>query len=158
VTVVDEGRKEGRQSGESGTGESNAQAGARARDSVTPAEEAALNLVTERVLHPRAARARRVASRATKRARGIGAGAAKWATRRESLVHAQSATFHETWAQHRECAQHYQAALLRYPRYAWGAVHVTLIKPLTDGSQWVTFSPARTIVTGAVAAVIWFYS
>jgi hypothetical protein len=46
---------------------------------------------------------------------------------------------------------------LRVPRYVWGVAHTILIKPLADGLQWVTFSPARTVVTIAVAAVIRFY-
>ena len=94
----------------------------------------------------------------TERARVAGTAAAKSANGKDSLIHSQPPTFHEAWAHHHECARHYEAALLKYPRLAWGYFHLLVIKPLLNGLEWVTESPARFIVTAAILTIIWFFA
>ena len=75
---------------------------------------------------------------------------------RESLAYARPSSLADCWALHRASAEHYQAGLLRWPRYAWGRVHVAL-KAVLFGLDWVTESPARLLVAAAVAAACWFW-
>jgi hypothetical protein len=91
----------------------------------------------------------------TQRVQSAGASAAKAANSRDSLIHAQPPTFAQCWAEHAECAKHYEAALIRIPRYIWAAVHVGLVKPVCDLTQWVLFSPLRLAVLAVVVAVIY---
>jgi hypothetical protein len=73
-------------------------------------------------------------------------------------VHAQPPTFRQARDRHHECASHFEAALLRYPRYLWGYFHLLIIMPALYLVVWVTESPARFFVTAALAAIIWFFS
>jgi hypothetical protein len=75
-----------------------------------------------------------------------------------SLFGARPATFQEARAWHHQCAGHYEAALLRWPRLVWGYVHLLVVMPALRAAEWVTGSPARLFVTLAVTAVIWFGS
>ena len=75
-----------------------------------------------------------------------------------SLIHAQPPTFAQAWDRHLECARHYEALALRWPRYWWGVVHTLVIKPALNFLEVVTASPAWLFVTCAVAFVIWFFS
>jgi hypothetical protein len=73
-----------------------------------------------------------------------------------SLPDAQPPTLRQARAEHHRCAGHYQAALLRWPRLAWGYVHLLVIKPALNGFEWVTFSPARSLVAVALLCAFWF--
>lgn len=75
-----------------------------------------------------------------------------------SLVHAQPPTFRQAQDRHHECASHFEALLLKVPRYAWGYFHLLIIMPALYLVVWVTESPARFFVTAAVIAIIWFFS
>jgi hypothetical protein len=72
-----------------------------------------------------------------------------------SLGDAQPPTLRQARAELHRCAGHYQAAFVRWPRLAWGYVHLLIIKPALNGLEWVTFSPARLAVALAVVAAIW---
>jgi hypothetical protein len=75
-----------------------------------------------------------------------------------SLVHAQPPTFAQAWDRHLECARHYDALLLRWPRYWWGAVHTAVIKPALNFAEVASASPAWLFVTAAVGTLIWYFS
>jgi hypothetical protein len=76
---------------------------------------------------------------------------------KDSLIHSQPPTFHEAWRRHHECAGHYEAALLKYPRLVWGYFHLLVIKPLLNLLEWVTESPARLVITAIVLfLIVWF--
>ena len=78
--------------------------------------------------------------------------------RRGSLFDAQPPTFRQARTRHHECADHFQAGLLRWPRYVWGYFHLLIVKPLLNLAEWVTESPARFFVAVIIVAVIWFWS
>ena len=73
-----------------------------------------------------------------------------------SLLHARPLSLASAWEFHAASASHYSAALLRWPRYAWGAVD-TVLKALMYGLGWVSESPARFVVAVAVGLVIWHW-
>jgi len=73
-----------------------------------------------------------------------------------SLPDAQPPTLRQARAEHHRCAGHYQAALLRWSRLAWGYVHLLVIKPALNGFEWVTFSPARSAVAVALICAFLF--
>lgn len=75
-----------------------------------------------------------------------------------SLVHSQPPTFRQARDRHHECARHYEALILRWPRLLWGWFHLLAVKPALNLLEWVTESPARFFVSVAIAAVIWFFS
>lgn len=75
-----------------------------------------------------------------------------------SLVHAQPPTFRQARDRHHECAAHFQAGALRWPRLAWGYLHLLVIKPALNLAEWVTESPARLAVTAAIIGVVWIWS
>ncbi len=136
MTAVKEAVREG-SSAESAVPETNPESAQRAR-SLTLPSLTALKPVTER-------------------ARVAGRKAARSANGKDSLIHSQPPTFHEAWRRHQECAAHYEAALLKYPRLAWGYFHLLVIKPLLNGLEWVTESPARFFVAVIVLfLIVWF--
>ena len=93
----------------------------------------------------------------TQRARAAGQGVARSVNGKDSLIHSQPPTFHEAWRRHHECAGHYEAALLKYPRLVWGYFHLLVIKPLLNLLEWVTESPARLVITAIVLfLIVWF--
>lgn len=75
-----------------------------------------------------------------------------------SLVHSQPPTFRQARDRHHECAHHFEAALLRYPRLLWGYLHLLTIKPALNLAEWITETPARFFVALIVAIVIWIWS
>jgi len=75
-----------------------------------------------------------------------------------SLVHSQPPTFRQAWDRHLECARHYEAMLLRWPRYVWGWLHLFIVKPLLNLTEWITESPARCAVAAVIGTVIWIWS
>ena len=74
-----------------------------------------------------------------------------------SLIDAQPKTFRQARAWHHECAGHYEALAMRWPRLLWGYAHLLIIKPALNFLEWVTESPVRLAVAAAVAAVIWIW-
>jgi hypothetical protein len=100
-------------------------------------------------------------ARAREAAAPVSAGVA-WAQRAaagafsgSSLWNAQPPSLAMYWAKHTASARYFEAGLLRWPRYAWGAVHVVVLVPIyTLG--WVTHSiPLLILVTAVVAVAIW---
>lgn len=85
-------------------------------------------------------------------------GVAALLDRPESLFDTRPASFREIRAWHHQCASHYSAALLRWPRRWWAAFHLYVIVPALRGAEWVTASPARLGVALLVAFVIWYWS
>ena len=118
----------------------NAESAQRA-NSVTQADSVALEAVTQSA---------RAAFRFT-----LAAVAA--ADRAGSLGDAQPPTLRQARAWHHTCAGHYQAGILRWPRLLWGYLHLLIVKPVLNGLEWVTASPARAAVAAAVLAVIWIW-
>ena len=58
---------------------------------------------------------------------------------------------HAAHQRHREAAAHWEAAAVRVPRRAWGALHL-LLKGCLGLLDWVTESPARTLVAAIFLA------
>jgi hypothetical protein len=73
-----------------------------------------------------------------------------------SLADARPPSLRQDRDWHHRCAGHYQALILRWPRLAWGYVHLLIITPALRFTEWVTKSPARGAVAAAILAVIWF--
>lgn len=141
MTTVDEAAREGSFPAGAEAPESTAEPRARARTAIVLPAPAALNAVTQRV----------------RQAGQVAARAAALLDRPGSLAHSQPPTFAQSRDRHHECARHYEAPILRWPRLLWGYFHLLVIKPLLNGLEWVTESPARFFVTAALAAVIWFF-
>jgi hypothetical protein len=78
------------------------------------------------------------------------------ADRAGSLPDAQPKTLRQARAWHHRCAGHYQAAAMRWPRLVWGYVHMTLIVPALRSAEWVTESPARSLVAAVILTAAWF--
>ena len=74
-----------------------------------------------------------------------------------SLPDAQPPTLRQARAWQHKCAGHYQSLLVRWPRLLWGYVHLLIIKPVLNGLEWVTASPARSAVAAALLAVVWIW-
>lgn len=119
-----------------------AEARARARNSVVPDAEIPSSVVTDGI--------RRVGQAAV---RGVAL-----LDKPGSLVHSQPPTFRQSWDRHLECAGHYEAVMLRVPRYLWGCLHLFVLKPLLNLAEWITESPARFFVAVTLGAVIWFFA
>jgi hypothetical protein len=73
-----------------------------------------------------------------------------------SLADARPPSLRQDRDWHHRCAGHYQALILRWPRLAWGYVHLLIITPALRFTEWVTKSPARGAVAAAILAAIWF--
>jgi hypothetical protein len=73
-----------------------------------------------------------------------------------SLIHAKPPSLHETWTRHTESATHFQGWILRWPRYAWGVIHIAL-KAVLHALEWVTESPPRLLVAALVVLAIWLW-
>lgn len=71
-----------------------------------------------------------------------------------SLPDAQPPTLRQAREWHHECAGHYQALLVRWPRLLWGYVHLLLVKPALNAAEWVTASPVRLVVALAIIFAI----
>ena len=78
------------------------------------------------------------------------------ADRAGSLADARPPTFRQAREWHHKCAGHYQAAAVRWPRLAWGYVHLLLIVPSARFCEWVTASPIRLAVALAIFFAAWF--
>ena len=72
-----------------------------------------------------------------------------------SLWHAQPPSLATYWAKHTASARYFEAGLLRWPRYAWGGLHIVILIPIyTLG--WVTHSiPLLVLVTAVIAVGFW---
>ena len=142
MTTVSEEAREGSFPEDEHEPGSTAEARARVRASVTPPASVALQAVTD----------------GAQAAQRLAASAVALLDRPGSLIDAQPPTFRQARDRHHECAGHFQAALLRWPRYAWGYLHLLLIKPVLNLAEWITESPARFTVALAISAVIWLWS
>jgi hypothetical protein len=74
-----------------------------------------------------------------------------------SLLSLQPPSLAQAWARHLECARHYKRWYFRWPRYCWGAFHVS-VTALVRVAEWVTSSPPLFVTAAAVAAGFWFFS
>jgi hypothetical protein len=73
-----------------------------------------------------------------------------------SLLHAQPPSLADSRKRHHEAAGHFEAALLRYPRLAWGYLHLAL-KAGLHVLEWVTESPPRLLVAAAFLVILYFW-
>ena len=110
--------------------------------SVTPPDSVALQAVTQ-------------GARAVRRLLASGASALD---RPGSLGDAQPPAFRQAREWHHRCAGHYGAAVIRWPRLAWGYAHLLLVMPALRLAEWVTASPARLAVALAVVFAAWLGS
>ena len=113
--------------------------------SVTPGELLSPGVVTDSI---------RRAAQAASLAVTFGAG---MLNKPGSLVHSQPPTFAQAWDRQLECARHFNALFLRWPRYWWGVAHTFVIKPALNFAEVVTASPAWFFVSLAIAVVIWVF-
>ena len=61
----------------------------------------------------------------------------------------------QIWEMHAQSARYFEAAALRWPRYAYGALHLALAAAVYS-LVWVTRSPPLAILTAAVIALaVW---
>jgi hypothetical protein len=60
------------------------------------------------------------------------------------------------WRQHREAAGHWNAAVIRYPRLAYGLAH-TSVAITGYWLFWATFSPAGLVITAALLAAFFYW-
>lgn len=139
MTQSDEAVREGSSLVDEHEPESNAEARAQARASVTPPSSIALDAVTQ------SARAARQAA----------VSAVKILDRPGSLGDAQPPSFRQARDWHHQCAGHYEALIMRWPRLLWGYVHLLAVKPALNFAEWVTASPVRFAVAVAVGVIIW---
>jgi hypothetical protein len=140
MTLSDEAVREGSALPDDAAAESDAEARAQARTSLTRPSSIAFDAVTQS-------------------ARFLFRGGASVLTavdRAGALGDAQPPTLRQARAEHHRCAGHYQAAAVRWPRLLWGYVHLLVIKPALNGFEWVAFSPARSAVAAAVFLAFWF--
>lgn len=78
---------------------------------------------------------------------GVLHGGPVWSTQPPSLE--------QVWAKHVMSAQYFDGKAFRWPRYAWGAVHIGLLLVIY-GLGWVTDSPPKLILfAGVLALVVW---
>ena len=72
------------------------------------------------------------------------------------LIHLHPPAVSAVWARHHEAASHWDAALVRVPRLAWGVMH-TGVTGVIYGLLWATSSPAGfvVLVVLTVACRIW---
>jgi hypothetical protein len=138
VTTLDEEVREGSFPEDEHDPDSTAQARAQARASVAPPSSISRQLVTD-------------SAQAVKR---IARAAAAFPGRRGSLADSQPMTYRQARAYHHRCAGEFEAAVLRWPRLAWGYLHMGLVKWVCDSAEWVTESPARCAVAVAVYFVV----
>lgn len=74
-----------------------------------------------------------------------------------SLWHAQPPSMASYWSQHCASARYFEAGLLRWPRYAWGAVHIVILMPIYL-LGWVTHSiPLFALVVAVTALGLWLW-
>ena len=62
----------------------------------------------------------------------------------------------ENHAAHREAAAQWEAALIRWPRHAWGFGH-TCAKATVEWLLAITFSPVGAVLAVAFIIVCWFW-
>lgn len=139
--ITEKAAREGSPPADAGP-EINAQARARARATVTRPAPVALDAVT-------------AGARAVRR---HGRSVTALLDRPESLFDTRPPSFREVRAWHRQCAVHYSAGLIRWPRQLWAFIHLFVIMPALRAAEWVTASPARFAVALAVALVVWYWS
>jgi hypothetical protein len=89
-------------------------------------------------------------------AAGVIAGLAGTFAIPSDLLHARPASLADAHAAHRQAAAHWNGALPRHLRHAWGWLHVAL-KAVLHAADWVTASPARFFVAAMVAVAVWFW-
>lgn len=73
-----------------------------------------------------------------------------------SLLHARPPSLHSAWQAHRDAAARWDAAAIRYPRYAFGIVHVA-VKGAADLILVVSASPAGLVLAAILVAACWLW-
>ena len=73
-----------------------------------------------------------------------------------SAVAMRPPSIQENHAAHREAAAQWEAALIRWPRHAWGFGH-TCAKATADWLLAITFSPVGAVLAVAFIIVCWFW-
>jgi hypothetical protein len=73
-----------------------------------------------------------------------------------SLLHADAPSLHHTWARHAAAARRWQVPVLRYPRYAYGAVH-TSGAAAAYSLLWALSSPAGGFLALALLVYVLFF-
>jgi hypothetical protein len=136
VTTVDEEVREGSFPEDEHDPDSTAEARAGARESVTPPSSISRQLVTD----------------CAQAVRRVLASARGFAARPDSLADSQPHSYRQARAFHHRCASHFEAALLRWPRLAWGYLHMAAVKWPLNLLEWLTESPARCVI----AVAVWF--
>jgi len=145
VTITDEEVREGSSLADSQVLDSTAEVRAYARAIVTPDEVPSLSVVTDGI--------RRTAQVAGLAAR-FGAGLLN---KPGSLYFSQPPTFAQARDRHHECAGHFGSPLLQLARLAWGYLHLLIVKPVLNLTEWITESPARFFIALILGAVIWIF-
>lgn len=74
-----------------------------------------------------------------------------------TLLTSQPPTFIQAHTRMHECSRYFQSGFFRWPRLAWGYVHLLVVKPALNGLEWVTESPARAIPVAVLAYIIYRY-
>lgn len=72
------------------------------------------------------------------------------------LLNARPSSLAGAHAAHAEAAGHWNGALPRHLRHAWGWLHL-VIKAVTHAVDWIFGSPARFIVAALIAAAAWYW-
>jgi hypothetical protein len=146
TTISDRAVREGSLPAVAQAPESTAETRACARASQALPSPAAPVPVTDRA---------RTAGAALARAAGR---AAEYLDRPGSLVHAQPPTFARAREQHLEAAARHDIAPVRHLRLIWGYAHLLIIKPVLNGLEWVTETPARFLIAVIVVVIVYFFS
>lgn len=72
------------------------------------------------------------------------------------LHHSQPPTLAQIWARHRASAEWYEAGLLRWPRFAYGAL-ATAVAAVIYAAVWWLAPPSRALATAAaIALAVWW--
>ena len=74
--------------------------------------------------------------------------------RSDSLADSQPHTFRQARAWHHRCAGEFNALLLRWPRLAFGYLHMAVVKPALNLAEWVTESPVRCVIALGVYLIL----
>lgn len=73
-----------------------------------------------------------------------------------SVLNLDPPSIRTTWAAHRKAAAHWEAALVRYPRLAYGLAHTTACAVIYL-LLWACSTPAGLLVTAGSVTACWFW-
>lgn len=117
---------------------SKAEAGARARVSITPPSSIARQLVTD----------------SARGARRLVTSAGAFLDRTDSLADSQPHTYRQARAYHHRCAGEFDHVLLSLPRLVWGYLHMAFVKWVLNLAEWLTESPVRCVIAVVVFVIL----